>query len=133
MLDRFEAGAYPAGEVEPIEGEVTGEEAEPDDPTSDPGAGDLARRGFAGLVEIVSGEAPEGSDLDAESSYDLAARVELPSDTKQRLLELRSEPERMRVLARAFEALVVAVERSREVAERARMNGKVIVSPADED
>jgi hypothetical protein len=33
----------------------------------------------------------------------------------------------MRVLAAAFEALLGAVDRSREIAERARMNGKVII------
>jgi hypothetical protein len=33
----------------------------------------------------------------------------------------------MRVLGRALGALVDAVERSREIAERARMNGKVVV------
>ena len=126
VLDRFEAPAYPAGEVEPIEGEVLEEEREPSDPANEP-EGELARRAFAALVEIVSGEAPDGPDLEAESSYDLAARVELPSDTKQRLLELRSEPERMRVLGNALRALVDAVDRSQEVAERARMNGKVIV------
>ncbi len=43
------------------------------------------------------------------------------------LLELRSEPERMTVLAAALDGLVEAVTRSREIAERARMNGKVIV------
>ena len=55
------------------------------------------------------------------------ARVELPADTKQRLLELRSEPERMRILAAALGALVDAVARSREIAERAKVNGKVII------
>ena len=36
----------------------------------------------------------------------------------------------MEVLAAALGALVDAVERSREIAERARMNGKVIVGDA---
>ena len=71
--------------------------------------------------------APEPAELEALDSYGLAGRVELPAETKQRLLELRSEPERMRVLAAALDALVDAVARSREIAERAKMNGKLIV------
>ena len=54
--------------------------------------------------------------------------MELPSETKQALLEQRSEPERMRMLGNALQALVAAVNRSSEIAERAKMNGKVIVS-----
>ena len=57
----------------------------------------------------------------------IASRVELPSETKQALLEQRSEPERMRMLGNALQALVAAVNRSSEIAERAKMNGKVIV------
>jgi Lon protease-like protein len=131
VLDRFEGGGYPAGEVEPIEAD-SGGEPEPHAIEDAAAPGDRARHGFAALVELVSGDEVDLADLDAESSYDLAARVELPADTKQRLLELRSEPERMELLATAFETLVAAVERSREVAERARMNGKVIVGPTDD-
>jgi hypothetical protein len=78
----------------------------------------------------VSGEPPEPDELAAQDAYDLAARVELPVETKQRLLELRSEPERMRVLGNALRALADAVTRSREIAERARMNGKLIIGDA---
>jgi Lon protease-like protein len=120
VLDRFEAEEYPSGEVEPIEagGEAGG---------ADEDAAEIARDAFAELVERVSGEAPEGDMLAADDAYAIAARVELPPETKQRLLELRSEPERMRVLGDALRALVAAVDRSQEIAERARMNGKVIV------
>jgi Lon protease-like protein len=121
VLDRYESDEYPAGEVEPIDvGAEAGEE--------DEAAASIAREAFAALVERVSGERPEGSELDAEDAYAIAARVELPPETKQRLLELRSEGERMQVLADALRALAEAVARSREIAERARMNGKVIVS-----
>jgi Lon protease-like protein len=123
VLDRFEASEFPAGEVAPVDPDAAEEEPEPPD-----GDGaSSARDAFAALVERVGGEAPDRAALDALDSYDLAARVELPADTKQRLLELRSEPERMTVLARALRALLDAVARSREIAERARMNGKVIV------
>jgi len=121
VLDRFEAEEYPSGEIEPID--ISSEPA-PERAGKD---ADLAREAFAALVERVSGEAPEAAELAGDDAYTIAARVELPSETKQRLLELRSEPERMRVLGNALRALVDAVDRSQEVAERARMNGKVIV------
>ena len=119
VLDRFEASGFPAGEVEPIDlaGDrgPAGEEA------------DIARDAFAELVERVSGEPADREELAEEDSYGIASRVELPAETKQRLLELRSEPERMRILGDALGALVVALEDSQEIAERAKMNGKVVV------
>jgi Lon protease-like protein len=120
VLERFEEAEYPAGEVEPIE--PTEEHAEEDFE-----AGTSARQAFAELVERVSGEPPDTLELEAEDSYGIAARVELPAETKQALLELRSEPERMRMLGNALRALAAAVARSREIAERAKMNGKVIL------
>jgi Lon protease-like protein len=119
VLERFEEAEYPAGEVEPIDGE--------DELGEDPEAADMARQAFAELVKRVSGEEPEDLQLDEEDSYGIAARVELPVETKQALLEQRSEPMRMRMLGTALRALVAAVARSGEIAERAKMNGKVIV------
>jgi len=118
VLDRFEGAEYPAGEVEPIESATIEEGGE---------AADLARDAFAELVARIAGEPPAAAELEGEDSYGLAARVELPPETKQRLLELRSEPQRMEVLGRALRAMLDAVSRSEEVAERASMNGKVIV------
>lgn len=120
VLDRFEASEYPAGEVQPVERE-TEEAADAGEAARD------AREAFAELLERVGGERPEPEQLEALDSYEIAGRVELPPETKQHLLELRSEPERMRVLAAALGALVRAVSRSREVAERAKLNGKVVV------
>jgi Lon protease-like protein len=123
VLDRFETASYPAGEVAPIDGSAL--EADELETSTTPAAD--ARAAFAELVRRVSGDPPEEGELEALDSYGLAARVELPAETKQRLLELRSESERMRVLAAALGRLVEVVSRSEEIAERARMNGKVIV------
>jgi Lon protease-like protein len=120
VLDRFEAGEYPAGEVEPVD-------ADPIDPDESVGTAAKAREAFAELVERVGGERPEQPELESMDSYGIAARVELPPETKQRMLELRSEPDRMNILANALGALISAMERSQEVAERAKMNGKVVV------
>lgn len=122
VLERFETAEYPAGEVAPVE---------PEDQTpelTDPAAAADARDAFAELVRRVSGSPPDQDELTECDSYDLAARVELPVDTKQRLLELRSEDERMATLAGALRDLVQTLRRSREIAERARMNGKVAFS-----
>ena len=119
VLERFDDADYPAGEVEPID-----PEDEPD--AEDPEEADATKSAFAELVEHVSGEAPDAADFETDDSYAIAARVELPTETKQALLEQRSEPERMRMLGDALRALVSAVARSRDIAERAKMNGKVI-------
>jgi Lon protease-like protein len=120
VLERFEAPEFPAGEVLPIE---AGDEAEQEDPE----AATVAREAFAQLVKRVSGEPPDEGELEADNSYGIAARVELPPETKQALLELRSEPDRMRMLGNALRSLVAALARSGEIAERAKMNGKVVV------
>jgi len=117
VLERFDATEYPAGEVQPVDLENT---------PSDDEAADATREAFADLVRRVSGSEPETEDLDQSDAYAIAARVELPVETKQKLLELRSEDERMRVLGEALRDLVGVLKRSREVAERAKMNGKVV-------
>ena len=122
VLDRYEGSGYPAGEVEAVEASGPADE--------DAAVGVEARDAFAELVRRVGADAPERDELDALDAYGLAGRVELPAETKQRLLELRSEPERMRVLATALGTLVDTVARSREIADRARMNGKLIVGDA---
>ena len=119
VLERFDSPDYPSAEVEPEEEEGG---------TSGGGEhADAARAAFAELVRRVGGEAPDDDELASAGAYGIAARVELPAATKQVLLELGSEAERMRVLAAALEALLGALERSRELADRARMNGKVII------
>jgi Lon protease-like protein len=115
VLDRADAPEFPVGEVELIDIE---EEPEPDDVEAARGA----RTAFAELLEQVSQEEEAGTIGD-EGSYELAGRIELPADTKQRLLELRSEDERMRLLERALRTVAEAVRRSQRVAELARSNG----------
>jgi Lon protease-like protein len=117
VLDRFESPEYPAGEVELI--------PEEDVPPIDEKAATAAREAFAELAERATGERPEPAELDDASAYAIAARIELPADTKQRLLELRDEDERMTLLANALGAVGKALERADEAAERASGNGKV--------
>ncbi len=118
VLDRFQAPDFPAAEVELID---VAEESAAGDPRE---AGD-ARSAFAKLLEEISGERPDTGELDQQSAYALAGRIELPAETKQRLLELRSEDERMRLLKRSLGAVAAAINRSQEIAERAQTNGRV--------
>src|SRR6476659_6845431 len=72
----------------------------------------------AGEIEPISAddEPSEDLDIETEDAYGIAARVELPVETKQALLEQRAESERMRMLGNALRALVDAVARSGEIA-----------------
>ena len=117
VLDRFESPEYPAGEVELIPDEEV--------PPIDEDSAAAARDAFAELAERATGERPDAEELDGASAYSIAARIELPPDTKQRLLELRDEDERMGLLANALRAVGKALEQAEEAAERASGNGKV--------
>lgn len=118
VLERFDADSYPAGEVESVN--------PAEEPGDDSEAADAVRETFAELVERVSGNELETDELAGSDAYAIASRVELPAETKQRLLELRSEDERMRTLRAALDSLIDTLSRSREIAERAKMNGKVV-------
>jgi Lon protease-like protein len=121
VLDRFDDPEQPAAEVK-VESES---ESEPE-PSS--GAAELARSAFLDLAERASGERPTAEDVAGEGAYDLAARIELPVEFKQRLLQSRDEDERMEMLATALGQLRDALEQAEEVAERARTNGKVRIN-----
>ena len=116
VLDRFDTADYPAGEVELVRGEERG---------SDKEAAEAARERFAELAERATGERPEPGELAQAGAYAIAGLVELPEETKQRLLELRDEDERLRLLGGALKDAGEALERAREVAERASSNGRV--------
>jgi Lon protease-like protein len=117
VLDRFETPDYPSGEVELI--------ADQDVPPIDDASANAAREAFAELAERATGERPEPEELDGATAYSIAARIELPPETKQQLLEMRDEDDRMALLANALGAVGKALERAEEAAERASGNGKV--------
>jgi Lon protease-like protein len=117
VLDRFETPDYPTGEVELI--------PDQDVPPIDESSATAAREAFAELAERATGERPEPEELDGASAYAIAARIELPPETKQQLLEMRDEDDRMVLLANALGAVGKALERAEEAAERASGNGKV--------
>jgi hypothetical protein len=94
-------------------------------PPIDESSAAKAREAFAELAERALGERPEPEELESASAYAIAARIELPPETKQQLLELRDEDERMELLANALGAVEKAMELAEKSAERAAGNGKV--------
>jgi Lon protease-like protein len=115
VVERFETPEYPAATIEEID--------DPGGPGSDVEAAEAAREQFAALAERSTGEPPDPDELAEADAYAIAGRVELPSATKQRLLEMRDEDERMQLVARALEAAGEALERAEKRATRASSNG----------
>jgi Lon protease-like protein len=118
LLERQEDLVYPAGTVELLEDGPGPAEAQDE-------AGEEARERYADLLEEITDERPDAGALSALSSYEMAASVEIEPAPKQDLLELRSEEERLKLLARLFKDGIARLERARKIADRARTNGRV--------
>jgi Lon protease-like protein len=116
VIERHETAEFPVGTVDLID-----LAAEP--PDDDPEAAERARAAFAELAREAAEDPDEVAPPAEGGAYALAARITLPAETKQKLLEIRSERERIRTLARALEAVLRAVRRSKALAETARSNG----------
>jgi Lon protease-like protein len=104
------------GDVEPVDD---------DDDEADTAENELALALFRRLVEAVDGDIDEPDDGAGPLSFQIGARIDFGTEPKQELLELRSEPARLRHLCPLLEAAIEAVQREREVRERAATNGKV--------
>lgn len=115
LLEPPSEETFPEAEVELLD-----DEPEAGEPDPEP-----AREAFIDLAEHATGNRPDEDAVAEADSYGLAAQVELPDETKQRLLELRSEGERLALLERAFRTLISTVQAAEQISERARTNGKV--------
>jgi Lon protease-like protein len=116
LLELTEGRSYQTGLVEPVEDE-------PD--SADPEDSEQAVELFHKLVELTGAEVEEPSLAAEKLSFELAGRFEFAPELKQRLLQLTSERERMHLLAELLAGAATAVEREREIAQRAQGNGKV--------
>jgi Lon protease-like protein len=116
ILDRHEAPEFPAGAVELIDLDEENEE-------QDPEAAAQALAAFDELAREAADDPDDVADPGEGDSYAIAARITLPPETKQKLLETRSEAERIRILARALDAVLRAVRRSQRLADVAQTNG----------
>lgn len=107
---------FPAGTVEFLEDD----EEEPDVP-----AGEKARAAYSELVQEATDKEMEADELEALSSYDMAATVDFGLEAKQELLDLRSENARLAFVARLFRAATRRLDFIERAQARARSNGKV--------
>jgi Lon protease-like protein len=116
LLELTSGRSFQTAVVEAVE-----DEPDPADPADEERALEL----FGRLVELTGAEVEPPSPGAEQLSFELAGRFEFAAELKQRLLGLTSERERVHMLAEVLEGAAQAVEREREIAERAATNGKV--------
>jgi Lon protease-like protein len=120
LLELTEGRSFQTGIVEEL----------PDEPGSaDPADTEHALELYQRLVDLTGAEVEEPRLDVPQLSFELAGRFEFAPELKQRLLQLTSERSRMKLLAELLAGAATAVEREREVAERAQGNGKVDPRP----
>jgi Lon protease-like protein len=115
LLRRVEELPYPAGDIEMLE----------DEQDADGSHAEAARSTYAEVVEKATDERPSDEDLAGMDAYRMAATIELEPALKQRLLDSRSEDERLDIVEELFTKAVERLERAEHVSEVARSNGKV--------
>jgi Lon protease-like protein len=101
--------------------------------SDDPPAPEDVKRGlglFSRLVELTGADVEVPAETLEQPSFVLASRFELAPELKLELLEERSERIRLRRLCEILETVAAAVERQREIAERAQKNGRVQPPPS---
>jgi Lon protease-like protein len=116
LVELTEGRSFQTGLVEQVDDELD---------AADPKDSEHALELFHRLVELTGAEVEEPRLSAEQLSFELAGRFELAPELKQDLLQLTSERERMHLLAEILAGAAIAVEREREIAGRARGNGKV--------
>jgi Lon protease-like protein len=112
VLERTSGRTYQTAEVESVEDdqdELVPEEVE------------RVRRLYRRVAEIAGSEPDELGD--EQLSFGVAARIDFGPEMKQRLLELRSEQARLRLLARLLETAEEALSQVAARRRRAQSNG----------
>jgi Lon protease-like protein len=121
LLERQDDLPYPAGVVEFLDDDDTGRQLDEADEVT----GASARKLYSELVEQATDRQIGEDELNAMSAYEMAATVEFTKEAKQELLELRSEPARLRLLALLLRAAIKRLELIDRAQMRAASNGKV--------
>ncbi len=78
---------------------------------------------FRALATLAGAETEDPDEASPLLSFELAAQVELPPESKQQLLELRTEQERLELVAELLDEARTALIATRELGERAKRNG----------
>ncbi len=116
LLRRIDDMAYPAGEIELLDDAGEAGEAS---------LGSEARERYADLVELVTDERPAAEALVELDAFGMAATIEFDAGSKQELLELRSEGERLEYVRDLFVKTMKRIAQSEEAGELARSNGRI--------
>jgi Lon protease-like protein len=95
------------------------------DETAEAAAVEEALRLFDALRELTQSEVEVPERGDAQLSFALAAKVELPADEKLVLLAETSERVRMEQVQELLATALLTAQRVRRAAERASTNGRV--------
>src|SRR5579875_1253041 len=80
---------------------------------------------YRALVARAAGREPERAELVQLGAYAIAATIQLGTDAKQGLLDLRSENARLRLLRRLLRSALERLELAERAQTRARSNGKI--------
>ena len=104
---------------------LTGEVGPVEDDWEEPAAEAVARAvsSFRALAAAAEAEAGDLDEADAQLSFRLASQVELPPESKQELLESRSEQKRLELVAELLDGVRQVLIATRELGERAKKNG----------
>ena len=113
LLRRIDELAYPAGDVELIDTGGYGDEALLAE----------ARERYGDLVERVTDERPDEDALEGLDAFGMAATIEFDARSKQELLEIASEDERLKTVAELFRKTLERLDESERSAEIAKTNG----------
>jgi Lon protease-like protein len=116
LARRIDDLPYPAGDVELID--LAPEAGEP-------GLAAEARERYADLVERVTDERPAPDSLEELDAFAMAGSIEFDPEEKQRLLELGSEDERLKMAADLFRTTLKRLDDSERSAEVAKSNGHI--------
>jgi Lon protease-like protein len=119
LVELTDGRSFLTGDVEPVDDD--------DDPPADTDV-ERAHELFRELVDVAEADVDEPDEIAGALSFELAARIDFGHELKQELLELTSERKRLRRLVELIERAIAAIEREREVRDRASGNGRV--SPA---
>jgi len=106
--------AYMTAVVEPLDDEASADA---------PDTAGRAAGSFRALAALAGAETEDPDESSPRLSFELAAQVELAAEAKQRLLESRSEPERLELVAELLDDARQALMATRELGERAKKNG----------
>ncbi len=118
LLSLTSGRAFQTGEIEPVE----------DDPEEPPA--EERERAVAQLHRVAELAGADVGDVDTQATaFELAARVEFEPELKQRLLELRSEPARLKTLSDLLERAATAIEAQNETNRIAQTNGHMRRTP----